>query len=316
MAGLGRPLTDPYELPFWDLTTVTVWALMREPGAARMAADEESPYALHDAKAAHVDRMRDVWDLLWGESGRPKPDDPNEASVELLCDDPAVQALLSSSGTPAGGSSLAGGFRDRRNEKEKRAALLRRLEAEGAIQLHWPFPIDDYLMELIRKGRLEIRTRRFGGEAMTAIGLDECAILEIAGDIDERCYLRRKGEGGPAFAPALFSRDQVLQLFPAAGQTIAEAPVDSVPAGEERKGQPSRVASDVAFVADVLRELYGPERPPKATTSRKKMQHDVSEKIGRKDKPISMETLDRALRLAWPHTRPLAKPASSARVFP
>ena len=204
MAGLGRPLIFSYELPFWDLTTVTVWVLMREPGAARMAKDQKSPYALHDAKAAHVDRMRDVWDLLWGESGRPKPDDPNEASVELLCDDPAVEVLLSSSGTPAGGSSLAGGFRDRRNEKEKRAALLRRLEAEGAIQLHWPFPIDDYLMELIRKGRLEIRTRRFGGEAMTAIGLDECAILEIAGDIDERCYFAAQRRRWPRLCPSAF----------------------------------------------------------------------------------------------------------------
>jgi hypothetical protein len=123
---------DPFESPFWDLTTAAAWAVTREADAVRLAADPTNEAALFESRGAYLARWREVNERLWGESGWQKPDDPPKAGIDLLSDTPAVRAQLSGPMMAAGeeGESSRPTNDVRQREAEDRTKRLSQLRAE------------------------------------------------------------------------------------------------------------------------------------------------------------------------------------------
>jgi hypothetical protein len=291
---------DPFESPFWDLTTMAAWALIRDPAAVRAAADPDNEAALFEVREAHLARWGEVNERLWVESGWSKPDDLRNWRIDVLADvDPA---------------DLPPPF------DELRARRMRQLEAEGKIRLTRraaTFPIEDYLASLFRAGRINAIVHRPGGAAAHVISSADWAFLEIAGGDHQRLFVRRIGERDPAFSDARVERAQVLAVFPPPEgapvlpvfpllkkppaptrvQQTERQPTELAAQAKRRRKSPTtqRKPTMQAAAAEALQRLFPSGRPPH--------KRDELLRLLKKEPglgTLSLSTLDRAKAIVWP----------------
>jgi hypothetical protein len=258
---------DPYDNPFWDLTTVAAWAVIREPAAVRAASDPDNEYALLDIRGAFPGRVREVNELLWLNSGWLKPNDPRDLKVARLADDVDPADLP----PPL---------------DKRRAERMVELEAEGKIRL-WQddtFPITDYLRFLFQTGRLTAVRNGQGEGGAQAIPAADWAFLDVAGGEDQRLFIRRIGERGPAFRDVRVERAEVLAVFPPPEAAPIPMRPQPGPAGHGKK------AAAMAW----LQHSYPEERPPG-------LKNPDLQRLFERDGGVAMHpnTFGQAVRDAW-----------------
>jgi hypothetical protein len=268
---------DAYENPFWDLTVLAAWAVIRERDAVRAAADPDNEGALFDIRAAHLARWREVNERLWAESGLSKPDDWR---IEILADgiDPA---------------DLPPPF------DELRAMRMRQLEAAGKIRLirqDATFPIEDYLASLFRAGRINAIVYPPGDAAAHTIPSADWAFLEIAGGDQRRPFVRRIGERGPAFSDVHVARKQVLAVFPPfQGANAPNRPKPTTRGPPEKtkrrpgKRRTTRTPAKMEATMEAIKRFF-PDGP--GGKSNKEIADELKYKLGLKT--LSVSTLGRA----------------------
>jgi hypothetical protein len=258
---------DPYDNPFWDLTTAAAWAVIREPAAVRAAADTDNEYALLEVKETFPERVCKGNERLWRESGFAKRNDPHDLKIAILADDV----------DPA---DLPPPFDARRAER------LRQLEAEGKIRL-WQddtFPISDYLWFFFQTGRLTAIRYGQGEAGARAIPANDWAFIEIVGGDHQRLFVRRIGERGQAFGDVRVAREQVLKVFP---------PLDIPPVPMRPQPGPADHGKKAAAVAWLQRN-YPEERPLG-------LKNPDLQRLFERDGGVAMHpnTFGQALRDAW-----------------